>query len=252
MKFKIIISIAVALNLLLTFGVATMLDEEIQMNTSTNSKLKESIFILGKEADDNNNLVDTLKSQTKSLRGSVYNMANDIHELETLTSFLEQDNLRMSFELETLNDLLIDNQTVYEEELKKITENVVLREDQIEVEDSLESTATGGFGVLTGQHVLPIYEEDELQDPIETTCPRVDRNVNLGNYISNITFRRDVKVVLNYEVIKGVVETVRVVEGRASSKLITALTNYLQDAIPEEKHINTIAENCMLPIKIEV
>jgi len=251
-KFKIIISIAVALNLLLTFGVATMLDEEIQMNTSTNSKLKESIFILGKEADDNNNLVDTLKSQTKSLRGSVYNMANDIHELETLTSFLEQDNLRMSFELETLNDLLIDNQTVYEEELKKITENVVLREDQIEVEDSLESTATGGFGVLTGQHVLPIYEEDELQDPIETTCPRVDRNVNLGNYISNITFRRDVKVVLNYEVIKGVVETVRVVEGRASSKLITALTNYLQDAIPEEKHINTIAENCMLPIKIEV
>jgi len=251
-KFKIIISIAVALNLLLTFGVATMLDEEIQMNTSTNSKLKESIFILGKEADDNNNLVDTLKSQTKSLRGSVYNMANDIHELETLTSFLEQDNLRMSFELETLNDLLIDNQTVYEEELKKITENVVLREDQIEVEDSLESTATGGFGVLTGQHVLPIYEEEELQDPIETTCPRVDRNVNLGNYISNITFRRDVKVVLNYEVIKGVVETVRVVEGRASSKLITALTNYLQDAIPEEKHINTIAENCMLPIKIEV
>lgn len=251
-KFKIAISIAVALNLLLTFGVATMLDEEIKFNTSTNAKVKESILILGQEADNTSEQLDKLLTNHQAIRGSVYRLGNDVHELESLTHFLQQENTRLSFELEALNDLLIDNQTIYEEELQKITDNLVLREDQLKLDEPQEDTATGGFGVLTGQHVLPIYQEEKEQEVINTSCPKIDRSVNLGDYISNIPFSRDVRVVLNYEVTRGVVETVRVVEGRASSKLLTALTKYLEAAIPTEENSNTIAENCMLPIKIEV
>lgn len=252
MKFKIVLSIAVAFNLLLTFGVATMLDDEIKFNTATNSIVKESLFMVGEEIDSINVSLTKAVDYNKSAFTSIRNLNEEINELNNITHYLQQDNTRLSYDLENLHNLLLDNKTIYEEQLQRITDNLILIEDQTEKQIEQEDTATGGFGVLTGQHVLPIYNEEEEQDLLNKSCPKIDRSVNLGNYISNITFNRDVKVVLNYNITRGVVENVRVIEGRATSKLLSVLTNYLQDAIPQDKHSDTVAINCMLPIKIEV
>ena len=252
MKFKIVLSIAVAFNLLLTFGVATMLDDEIKFNTATNSIVKESLFMVGEEIDSINVSLTKVVDYNKSAFTSIRNLNEEINDLNNITHYLQQDNTRWSYDFENLHNLLLDNKTIYEEQLQRITDNLILIEDQTEKQIEQEDTATGGFGVLTGQHVLPIYNEEEEQDLLNKSCPKIDRSINLGNYISNITFNRDVKVVLNYSITRGVVENVRVIEGRATSKLLSVLTNYLQDAIPQAKHSDTVAINCMLPIKIEV
>ena len=121
MKFKIVLSIAVAFNLLLTFGVATMLDDEIKFNTATNSIVKESLFMVGEEIDSINVSLTKAVDYNKSAFTSIRNLNEEINDLNNITHYLQQDNTRLSYDLENLHNLLLDNKTIYEEQLQRIT-----------------------------------------------------------------------------------------------------------------------------------
>ena len=120
-----------------------------------------------------------------------------------------------------------------------------------------------GLGVLTGTHVMGLPEEEailndepvipilleETPEPIIYSCPKLDRSVNFGDYITNIDFSRSVSAVVGYDIVLGSIENIQVIEGKASSKLLRAITKYLNDAISTT---DITVTDCYIPFKVEV
>ena len=81
------------------------------------------------------------------------------------------------------------------------------------------------------------------------TCPKLSRSVNFADYIDKISFTRTVNVVIGYDILDGELSNVRVVEGKANSKLLRAINRYLVDAITMS---DATVTNCSTPFTIEV
>jgi hypothetical protein len=148
-----------------------------------------------------------------------------------------------------LDNLILSNDDFIFDELKNIREEVL--------------GVNAGLGVLTGTHVTGLPEEEiifndepvipvlleETPEPIIYSCPKLDRSVNFGDYITNIDFNRSVSAVVGYDIVVGSIENIQVIEGKASSKLLRAITKYLNDAIPTT---DITVTDCYIPFKVEV
>ena len=102
--------------------------------------------------------------------------------------------------------------------------------------------------ILNDEPVIPILLE-ETPEPIIYSCPKLDRSVNFGDYITNIDFSRSVSAVVGYDIVLGSIENIQVIEGKASSKLLRAITKYLNDAISTT---DITVTDCYIPFKVEV
>ncbi len=142
------------------------------------------------------------------------------------------------------------------------------------------SSATGGYGVLTGHEVLPmpanidepmdepfVEEEEqgtlaeeeveglEILTPIEPalifTCPERDKSVDLNRYIRRIEFTKTTTVVLNYDVIDGDITNIFFtdIDGNAGNRLFEALEKYL---LASAIVVDPEGRNCRLPFRINV
>ena len=148
-----------------------------------------------------------------------------------------------------LDNLILSNDDFIFDELKNIREEVL--------------GVNAGLGVLTGTHVMGLPEEEailndepvipilleETPEPIIYSCPKLDRSVNFGDYITNIDFSRSVSAVVGYDIVLGSIENIQVIEGKASSKLLRAITKYLNDAISTT---DITVTDCYIPFKVEV
>jgi|GEM_PF-4475108 len=209
-----------------------------------------------------------LRVQLNEQAATIKNLTNDhilmTERVDGIFSNLSMYRVSLNtlrIELETVNNN-IDNFILHQDDAtSRLLEADERLNELTEMIDDIETSATGGFGVLTGSLVIGVEEEPLMEEilepqPIQETdttireCPQINREINLGNYIKNISFSRSVRVVISYDVWDGVLTDTRILEGRASSKLMKALTDYLSDAIVYNKDIQI--NNCTLPIRIEI
>ena len=136
------------------------------------------------------------------------------------------------------------------------------------VEVREEYSATGGFGVLTGeinvgQTLEPIeiveapvvvVEEPEPEVivepvvvPIVYPCPSPDRSVDFGRYISKIVFNRDLRFKVSYDIQDDMITNI-VFSKKVNSKVNRAIIKYLDNAIDTTNNTT----NCSIPFAIEV
>ena len=144
--------------------------------------------------------------------------------------------LAMLDELSSTDDMLLDRlEVIYDRQEEQGQELLDVRE---------EYSATGGFGVLTGglfsgktvkpepiavpEEIIPepIVElvPEPIVEPIVYSCPRPDRSVDFGKYISKIVFNRDLRFKVSYDIQDNMVINI-VFSKKINSKVNKAVRN---------------------------
>ena len=181
----------------------------------------------------------------------------------SVSDYVDFNEENLNQEINNINNQIIEiRKNLYE------LDNLILNNDDF-IFDELENIreevlgVNAGLGVLTGTHVMGLPEEEailndepvipilleETPEPIIYSCPKLDRSVNFGDYITNIDFSRSVSAVVGYDIVLGSIENIQVIEGKASSKLLRAITKYLNDAISTT---DITVTDCYIPFKVEV
>ena len=221
----------------------------------------------------NDNEMKNLSRQMYKLKQEQSTVANKIDALfdnysaiDNALSFYEADT---SMNLEQIRETLLvldelgttDNMLMSRLERIQDTQEVQGQE-LLDVRE--EYSATGGFGVLTGEIALgttpepievvetpiAVVEEPEpevIVEPIVYSCPRPDRSVDFGEYVSKIVFSRDTRFTVSYDIQNNTITNV-VFSKRLSSRLTKAVTNYLDNSIDTTNNTT----NCSIPFAIEV
>ena len=210
-----------------------------------------------------------------SVSRQMYAIKNKQEEVSLKVSALANDYLSLSDYIVYFEGVLNEKFDDVSYELSQLDELVTNDDFLFEELNSIREEYAGvnaGLGVLTGYHVLgsePVVEVIEetveetievitevfeaevldIPEPVVYTCPKLSRSVNFADYIDKISFTRTVNVVMGYDILDGELSNVRVIEGRANSKLLRAINRYLADAIPMSDATIT---NCSTPFTIEV
>ena len=225
----------------------------------------------------NDNEMKNLSRQMYKLKQEQSTVANKIDALfdnysavDNALSFYEADT---SMSLEQIRETLLvldelgttDNMLMSRLERIQDTQEVQGQE-LLDVRE--EYSATGGFGVLTGEIALgttpepvevvetpiAVVEEPEPEvivetvvEPIVYLCPSPDSSVDFGEYVSKIVFSRDTRFTVSYDIQNNTITNV-VFSKRLSSRLTKAVTNYLDNSIDTTNNTT----NCSIPFAIEV
>ena len=206
-----------------------------------------------------------------SVSRQMYAIKNKQEEVSLKVSALANDYLSLSDYIVYFEGVLNEKFDDVSHELSQLDELVTNDDFLFEEINNIKEEYAGvnaGLGVLTGYHVVggePVEEVIEetievitevfeaevldIPEPIVYTCPKLSRSVNFADYIDKISFTRTVNVVIGYDILDGELSNVRVIEGKANSKLLRAINRYLADAIPMSDATIT---NCSTPFTIEV
>tara|TARA_Y100000592_G_scaffold49136_1_gene77735 strand:- start:964 stop:1683 length:720 start_codon:yes stop_codon:yes gene_type:complete len=214
-----------------------------------------------------NNKIDTVSRQMykiKEYQDGVKLYLNVLSEnYDTVSNYIDYKENNLNEEITNINNKIIEiNKNLIN------LDNLILSKDDFIIEEieNLKENVIGvnaGLGVLTGRHITGVPEEElipvdvaeidaevvETVEPVVYTCPKLNRSVNFGDYISDISFSRDVSTVISYDIELGSINNVQVIEGRAGSKLLRAITRYLTDAVDTDDITITA---CQVPFKINV
>ena len=221
----------------------------------------------------NDNEMKNLSRQMYKLKQEQSTVANKIDALfdnysaiDNALSFYEADtsmNLEQIRETLLVLDELGTTDTMLMSRLERIQDTQEVQgQELLDVRE--EYSATGGFGVLTGEIALgttpepievvetpiAVVEEPEpevIVEPIVYSCPRPDRSVDFGEYVSKIVFSRDTRFTVSYDIQDDTITNV-VFSKRLSSRLTKAVTNYLDNSIDTTNNTT----NCSIPFAIEV
>jgi len=79
------------------------------------------------------------------------------------------------------------------------------------------------------------------------SCPSPDRSVDFGRYISKISFNRDVRFTIDFDIQDGQI-TNQVFSKKINTNLKKAVAKYLNDSLDTTNN----ASSCSLPFAIEV
>ena len=206
-----------------------------------------------------------------SVSRQMYAIKNKQEEVSLKISALANDYLSLSDYIVYFEGVLNEKFDDVSYELSQLDELVTNDDFLFEEINNIKEEYAGvnaGLGVLTGYHVVggePVEEVIEetievitevfeaevldIPEPIVYTCPKLSRSVNFADYIDKISFTRTVNVVIGYDILDGELSNVRVIEGKANSKLLRAINRYLADAIPMS---DATVTNCSTPFTIEV
>ena len=221
----------------------------------------------------NDNEMKNLSRQMYKLKQEQSTVANKIDAL--FDNYSAIDNALSFYEADTSMNLEQIRETLLVLDELGTTDNMLMSrleriQDKQEVQGQElldvreEYSATGGFGVLTGEIALgttpepievvetpiAVVEEPEpevIVEPIVYSCPRPDRSVDFGEYVSKIVFSRDTRFTVSYDIQNNTITNV-VFSKRLSSRLTKAVTNYLDNSIDTTNNTT----NCSIPFAIEV
>jgi len=213
-----------------------------------------------KEMNDMSRQVYELKQEQTEVANKINVLFDNYSSINNALSFYESDtDMNMSQIREALvvldelsaNDSMLMGrlEVIYDKQIEQGIELSAVRE---------EYSATGGFGVLTGEvaignteviaepiEILP--EPEPIEEPVVFSCPSPDRSVDFGRYISKISFNRDVRFTIDFDIQDGQI-TNQVFSKKINTKLKKAVTKYLSDSLDTTNN----ASNCSLPFAIEV
>jgi hypothetical protein len=225
----------------------------------------------------NDNEMKNLSRQMYKLKQEQSTVANKIDAL--FDNYSAVDNALSFYEADTSMSLEQIRETLLVLDELGTTDNMLMSrleriQDKQEVQGQElldvreEYSATGGFGVLTGEIALgttpepvevvetpiAVVEEPEpevivetVAEPIVYLCPSPDRSVDFGEYVSKIVFSRDTRFTVSYDIQNNTITNV-VFSKRLSSRLTKAVTNYLDNSIDTTNNTT----NCSIPFAIEV
>jgi len=225
----------------------------------------------------NDNEMKNLSRQMYKLKQEQSTVANKIDAL--FDNYSAVDNALSFYEADTSMNLEQIRETLLVLDELGTTDNMLMSrleriQDKQEVQGQElldvreEYSATGGFGVLTGEIALgttpepveivetpiavveeiePEVIEEPIVEPIVYLCPSPDRSVDFGEYVSKIVFSRDTRFTVSYDIQDDTITNV-VFSKRLSSRLTKAVTNYLDNSIDTTNNTT----NCSIPFAIEV
>lgn len=250
------------ISLVFTMSSFNIVDTDLQkvrdQNVIQTKRIKELSEDLDKLTERTDKILQVLQvyrngiNQLKVEMDEGFNMNSD-----TIDSIMERLEERESY-IESLESatggygVLTGRQAVggYEE---LIEEENFMREKEEEKEEVKEEDFQTSELDSVGERVDSPTPELPLESSpmVDNTCPKVNRDVHLGDYINKISFYRAVKIVVGYDILEGEIVNVRVVEGSTrNSRLMKAIATYLEDAsfITDKRSV----KGCTLPIRIEV
>ena len=208
-----------------------------------------------------------LKQEQSTVANKIDALFDNYNAIDNALSFYEADtdmNLEQIRETLLVLDELGTTDTMLMSRLEVIHER---QEAQIQElsEVRQEYSATGGFGVLTGEIVLgkvpepaevpvvvveepePEVIEEPVVEPIVYSCPRPDRSVDFGSFINKISFSRDTRFSVAFDIQNQEIVNVEFSK-RLNSKLTKAVVKYLDKSLTKDNDI----KDCSLPFAIEV
>lgn len=195
---------------------------------------------------------------------SAINNALSFYESNTDMDIAQmREALTMLDELSSTDDMLLDRlEVIYDRQEVQGQKLLDVRE---------EYSATGGFGVLTGglfsgktvePEPIAVPEEitpeptpepivelvpEPIVEPIVYSCPRPDKSVDFGKYISKISFNRDVSFTVTFDILEQEITNVSFSD-KINTRLGRAVVKYLDKALVKDNNV----ANCSLPFAVKV
>ena len=215
-----------------------------------------------KEMNDMSRQVYELKQEQTEVANKINVLFDNYSSINNALSFYESDtdmNMAQIREALVVLDELSANDSMLMGRLEIIYDKQIAQGIELsEVRE--EYSATGGFGVLTGEvaignteviaepiEILPEPEPEPIEEPVVFSCPSPDRSVDFGRYISKISFNRDVRFTIDFDIQDGQI-TNQVFSKKINTKLKKAVAKYLSDSLDTTNN----ASSCSLPFAIEV
>ena len=215
-----------------------------------------------KEMNDMSRQMYKLKQEQTEVANKINVLFDNYSSINNALSFYESDtdmNMAQIREALVVLDELSANDSMLMGRLEIIYDNQIAQGIELSAVRE-EYSATGGFGVLTGEvaignteviaepiEILPEPEPEPIEEPVVFSCPSPDRSVDFGRYISKISFNRDVRFTIDFDIQDGQIAN-QVFSKKINTKLKKAVAKYLSDSLDTTNN----ASNCSLPFAIEV
>ena len=206
-----------------------------------------------------------LKQEQSTVANKIDALFDNYNAIDNALSFYEADtsmNLEQIRETLLVLDELGTTDTMLMSRLERIQDTQEVQwQELLDVRE--EYSATGGFGVLTGEIALgkvpepievpvvvveePEVIEEPVVEPIVYSCPSPDRSVDFGSFISKISFSRDTRFSVAFDIQNQEIVNVEFSK-RLNSKLTKAVVKYLDKSLTKDNDV----KDWSFPFAIEV
>jgi len=240
---------------MLVLGTFALSCYTIISNDNEMDNLSRQMYKIKQEQSEVGTKIDVLFDNYSAI-----NNALSFYESNTDMDIAQmREALTMLDELSSTDDMLLDRlEVIYDRQEVQGQELLDVRE---------EYSATGGFGVLTGglftgktvepepiavpEEIIPepIVElvPEPIVEPIVYSCPRPDKSVDFGKYISKISFNRDVSFTVTFDILEQEITNVSFSD-KINTRLGRAVVKYLDKALVKDNNV----ANCSLPFAVKV
>ena len=240
---------------MLVLGTFALSSYTIISNDNEMDNLSRQMYKIKQEQSEVGTKIDVLFDNYSAI-----NNALSFYESNTDMDIAQmREALAMLDELSSTDDMLLDRlEVIYDRQEVQGQELLDVRE---------EYSATGGFGVLTGglfsdktvepepiavpEEIIPepIVElvPEPIVEPIVYSCPRPDKSVDFGKYISKISFNRDVSFTVTFDILEQEITNVSFSD-KINTRLGRAVVKYLDKALVKDNNV----ANCSLPFAVKV
>jgi ElaB/YqjD/DUF883 family membrane-anchored ribosome-binding protein len=227
MKFKITFVALMVACLVSIYSIINAISGGINENQAGLNRLNKSFLSLSKEFEEVKRTTGLDQQTKESYRNSLVDLADRVGDMEETNSEIYRI-------------------------LKELDEQLNA-EPIVETEPVENLGVNAGLGVLTGTHVLKqpeiLPEPEIITEPvILDVCPQVSSLNPYGNYIENISIKRNLKFTAIYDVFEGNITNIQY-DGRVPGKIKTATTNYIMDLTVDNP---TTITGCTLPFTINI
>jgi ElaB/YqjD/DUF883 family membrane-anchored ribosome-binding protein len=233
MKFKITFVALMVACLVSIYSIINAISGGINENQAGLNRLNKSFLSLSKEFEEVKRKTGLDQQTKESYRNSLVDLADRVGDME-------ETNSEIYHILKELDEQLNAEPIVETEPVENLGVNA-------------------GLGVLTGTHVLKqpeIQPEIEIQQEVEviiepvilSVCPKVSSPHPYGNYIKNISIKRNLKFTVIYDMFEGNITNIQY-DGRVPGKIKTATTNYIMDLTVTNP---ATIRGCSIPFTINI
>ena len=227
MKFKITFVALMVACLVSIYSIINAISGGINENQAGLNRLNQSFLSLSKDFEEVKRKTGLDQQTKESYRNSLVDLADRVGDMEEANSEIYRI-------LKELDEQLNAKPIVETEPVENLGVNA-------------------GLGVLTGTHVLKqpeiLPEPEIITEPvILDVCPQVSSLNPYGNYIENISIKRNLKFTAIYDVFEGNITNIQY-DGRVPGKIKTATTNYIMDLTVDNP---TTITGCTLPFTINI
>ena len=224
------------------------LEAKINFNTETISSREDVLNSLPLITEGLNEVSERIKNKDVDIIETISEIQDNLLELRISTEvYKDHEHPELiPTEEETNEDLNKELQEIDGIETPEIVEESVVWVEETE-DEAFGRGATGGFGVLTGEHV--VGKNPPVEKPVVVSCPKPLASVNFSDYIQNVSFNRSMKFIVTFDVIKGQVTNERY-SREIFKRLQTAVSRYLNDSIEVDNNFTKL--ECSIPFAIKV